>query len=361
MVSAHYFPYVGGVETHVSQLVHHLVDRGLEVEVLTQNEGRSLPPVEEIDGVRVRRFDVPVRSANLPISPALARHLRREAASFDLVHAHQYHNVPALFAALSRPRCLVFTPHFHGDGHSPLRAALHRPYRVAGRMIFERSDRVICVSRSEAELVRRRFPSVAERIEVVRGGVDREALRAAVPLASDRMVVLTAGRLEAYKQVDRIVEAMALLGEGFELVVTGTGPARPQLEDLARRRGVDGAVRFVGRIPVAELHRWYRSAAVYVTMSTREAMGLSIVEALVAGAPVVCSDIEAHRDTADWSGGAIELVSPDVAPHSLATAIDTAARRPRVPVEIPDWGAVADRVQEIYEEAAAFANRRTAA
>ena len=113
-------------------------------------DGRSVVAVEEtIDGVQVRRFPVPVPSRHFAVSPSLGRALMAQRGKWDVVHVHGYHSVVPLLATLAGARPLMFTPHYHGTGHSPLRKALHLPYRRFGALITSASRRVICVSEAE--------------------------------------------------------------------------------------------------------------------------------------------------------------------------------------------------------------------
>ena len=101
------------------------VGRGYDIHVFTRGTQRV---DEVIDGAQIHRFAA--RSENYTVMPHLWMELRHSAAEFDLVHAHSYHALPALAAAVARPRRFVFTPHFHGTGHSPLRKSFI--CRIAG-------------------------------------------------------------------------------------------------------------------------------------------------------------------------------------------------------------------------------------
>ena len=181
-VCAHYAPMIGGVEKHVVEIATRMAALGEDVDVLTHAEaGGGLPALEQVDGVNVRRFPVPIPSSNYAFSPALSRYLHRNGSSYDVVHAHGYHALPALQATLAKPRTLIFTPHYHGTGHSPFRKLLHPPYRRLGGMIFARAARTIAVSPPEARLILSHFPDVEPRLAVIPNGVDQQALDAAVP------------------------------------------------------------------------------------------------------------------------------------------------------------------------------------
>jgi glycosyltransferase involved in cell wall biosynthesis len=360
-VSAHYAPMIGGVEKHVVEIARRLAARGHEVEVLTHTEAhRELPAVEEMAGVRVRRFAVPIPSSNYALSPALWRHLRRESATYDVVHAHGYHALPALLAALERPSALVFTPHYHGTGHSTFRKLLHPPYRRLGGIIFARAGRTIAVSPPEAKLILSHFPHVEPRLVVIPNGVDREALDAAVPFAEERTVVLSAGRLESYKQVDHTIAALAHLPDTFVLRITGDGAVRAQLERQVHELGLAERVSFLGKVSEADLYRWFRTTEVYVSMSSNEAMPVTFIECLAAGAHVLASDIPAHRDLVTKTHGSIRLVALDAPAEVIADSIRNLAAAPPVEAQIDTWDDVTTRTVETYEQAiAASGARRT--
>src|SRR5262249_21328590 len=156
--------------------------------------------------------------------------------------------LPALAAALGGHGPLVFTPHYHGTGHSPLRRFLHVPYRPLGATIFARAACTICVSEAEAALVRRHFPRAAGRLWLIPNGVEVGALGPAEPYPVDRTVILSVGRLETYKNVHAVLEALPYLDERFVLRVVGDGPARADLEALADRLRLRGRVAFLGRV-----------------------------------------------------------------------------------------------------------------
>jgi glycosyltransferase involved in cell wall biosynthesis len=353
-VSAHYAPMIGGVEKHVVEIATRMAARGEEVHVLTHAEaGRAPAANEQMRGVNVTRFAVPVASTNYALSPALWRHLRGAGSRYDVIHAHGYHALPALQAALSRPPTLIFTPHYHGTGHSAFRKLLHPPYRRLGGMIFDRAARTIAVSPPEAKLILSHFPRVEPRLLVIPNGVDRQALEDAEPFEHQPTVVLSAGRLEAYKQVDKTVAALGHLPAEFALRITGDGAARGDLEQLARSLALGDRVQFLGNVSEQDLYRWFRSTAVYVSMSSNEAMPVTFIECLAAGARVVASDIPAHRDLLTKTRGSIKLVPLDASAQTVADAIRELAREPAAAPLIDTWDDVAAATLDVYREAMA--------
>jgi glycosyltransferase involved in cell wall biosynthesis len=353
VVTNAYNPFVGGVETHTRQLCRHLAAAGDTVEVLTQD---TVPRVDEVDGVPVRRFPLTVAAANYRFSAALWRWLHRHADRYDVLHAHSYHALAALGAAVTNRTPLVFSPHYHGTGHSPARALLHHVYRPAGRRLLARTARVICVSRAERALLLRDFPEVADRVTVIPNGVDPRPLPPTSTVDNER-TVFAIGRVEAYKRLDLVIRALPSVPDEVSLRVIGTGPAADRLRALAIRLRVADRVTFAGRVGDAELAAHLAAAHAVVSASAHEAFGLCVADALTAGLPVVAADLPAHREIVDMAGPAAwnRLVDPtDTA--ALAAALTAAVRAGRRPVgatSLPSWLQVVALTRDVYAAVAA--------
>lgn len=360
LVTPGYAPIVGGVERHVGELATGLARRGVAVEVLTTDPSGSLPPIEERDGVLVRRFRTLGRQRNYFVAPGLGRWLDRSGSRYVLLHAHSYHALPALQAAAAshlNGTPLLFTPHYHGTGHTPLRRLLHVPYRPVGAWLVRQARMLICVSESERALLQAHF---GPRLDctVIPNGVEVDHLLAAAPLPQPegRRVLLAVGRLEAYKQFDRLVAALPHLPPAFHAVIVGEGPELGRLRARSVELGVAERVRLTGRIPAAELGAWYRTASVVASLSRHEAFGITLLEGAAAGAAVVASDIPAHREVAGYlSGRAPTLVDPDCEPAHLARVVAALAAHPRPPAGaagLPTWTGMIDQTMRCYYAAA---------
>jgi glycosyltransferase involved in cell wall biosynthesis len=341
-------------------LARGLVRRGANVEVITTDPAGRLAPLEKREGVLVRRFPTLGRDDVYFVAPSLGRWLSGNAARFTLIHAHSYHTPLALQAALAgwwSGVPLVLTPHYHGTGHSPLRQALHLPYRLIGNWLVHRARRVICVSETERRLLHRHFgPNLASA--VVPNGVEVEELRAARPRKkpSGRMLILAVGRLEPYKQIERLIAALPSLPAEYDVVLVGDGPARSRIERLAIRLRVDTRLRVLGQVPRPELLAWYRTADVFVSLSRQEAFGLTVLEAAVTGSAVVLSDIPAHREVAGYLPvGRVSFVSGDCSSAELARRLRAAAVCERATIvqnwPLPTWAGTVGGTLACYRAA----------
>jgi len=346
-VTPSYPPFIGGIERHVEELARGLTERGVRVDVITtipfDGQLREARTQEVAPGVSVHRFRRMGGRALFWAAPDLVGWMRRNARRWSVIHAHSYHTPVALQAALVSRWSgvpLVLTPHYHGTGHSRLRRALHTPYRMPGRWLMRHAQRVICMSQVERELIHRHFgPAVAT--QVVPNGVDVSDILAARPLRpvveSGRHLVLSAGRLEAYKRVDCLVECMAHLPSEYQLVIAGTGPEQTRLAERAAALGVGARVSLVGGVSRAELLALYHRAETFVTLSRHEAFGMVLLEAAVAGCAVIASDILAHRETAGYvPAQRVTFVNKDCSPRQLAHVI-AAGHRPAAACGVDSW------------------------
>jgi glycosyltransferase involved in cell wall biosynthesis len=331
-VTPGYYPELGGVERHVQEISEALADHGHEVVVATSAQDRQLPRHEEVAGVAVRRFHA-LGAYPFLFPPGLFRYLREHARHFDIVHAHNFHALPQLLVALACPRRTVITPYYHGHGHTRLTDALHRIYDPFAMAAVRRMSGMICLSLAEANLVAQHFQIDRAKIAVIPSitailGTALERCVGQTSRTPDRgRLILSVGRLDTYKRVDRLIGALPDLPAEFELVVIGSGPERESLEQLANHLRVRNHVRFLGRVSDQELQAWYQRADIAVSLSTSESFGRVVVEALAAGCFVVGSDIPAFRDFAAEFPEAIALVAPAIAPHDVAAAIRTISER----------------------------------
>ena len=352
-VTSHYPPSRGGIETHVGELARHARLEGHAVDVFT-GAFDGAPTRECVDGIDVYRLRTWGPTSDLRVPAGLIKALRSRAGRYDIVHAHNYHAVPALLTTVSWRGPVVLTPHFHGGGHTALARVVHVPYRVAARQMFGRAALVICVTAAEERLLVATFPAVQGRTRVIANGVDIEHIQAAEPFLVERPVVVVVGRLDPYKRVDLVIRAFARLREDADLIVIGQGAQEPVLRQLVDDLGVGNRVRFLGGVSKDDLHQWLRTASVVVAMSLHEAFGLTIAEALTAGAVVVASDIPAHREVASLvEHDAVSLVPIDGDTAQIAVAIDERLRGPGTPVDthgIISWSDVAGRTLESYRE-----------
>jgi glycosyltransferase involved in cell wall biosynthesis len=346
LVTSSFPPRSGSLDRHVEALARGMALRGVDVEVATQDPLIRSPRVSEDDGVVIRRFPATIGSSRHAMAPGLWEYVRRTARSWDVLHVHASRRSLGLAASGMASRRLVFTP------HAPVQRLARWPYAAMARAVVERAARTVPLSGVEAELIREAFPRAAERVTAVPAGADTAGIEQARPFEYPGPVVLAAGCVERSERVERTIAAMASLEHRFRLVIVGNGPTIRRLRRYAADLRVSERVDFVGAVSVAVLYRWLRTARVLVTLSDEEASGLSILEALTAGASAVASEVPVHREAAALAaGGGVGFVDPYCSPLQLADAIADVAGRSlpaAATLQIPSAQAAVDKLLAIY-------------
>jgi glycosyltransferase involved in cell wall biosynthesis len=367
-LSPGYPPDPGGVERHVQEISEALVRLGHEVTVLALGDpGAAAGPARSpSDGPEVLR--VPARTVGPFLLPAgLRRRLTELARSHDVLHVHNYHSplpLVALGAASGIP--VLVSPHFHGGGHTPLARLAHPVYQRLFRSVLPRAAGLVFVSAAELERFRREFGDPVPGV-VVHNGV-RPAPPGGRPTGPGPTgpeadpLVLSVGRLERYKRVDLLVQALAALpmDRRWRAVVVGDGPELPRLRALVGRLAEQGAghlparIRFAGRVDDPTLDRLLGTARLTVSTSEHEAFGMAALDAVAAGCPVLASDLPAHRELTGLAPGWIRLWHPDRGTAALAAMIDTALAGPGpvapAPPALPTWDRAAEQLAARYAE-----------
>jgi type III pantothenate kinase len=369
----------GGQNVHVAALAQGLARRGVEVVVHTRRDDPSLPrQVELSPGVIVDHVDAgpPIaipKDELLPHMGAFARDLERQwhEQRPDIVHSHFWMSgLAALDAATAFELGVVHT--FHALGIVKRRYQGEADTSPARRIelereIVSRADRIVATCTDEAfELMR--LGADRSRVHVVPCGVDLDRFVPEGP-AEPRSAahrILYVGRLVERKGIGNIISALERV-PGCELVIAGGPPvgeldASPEalrLRALAERHGVADRVHLRGRVSRDDLPALLRSADALVTVPWYEPFGITPLEAMACGIPVVASAVGGLIDTV--VDGVTGRHVPPRDPHRLAEVLvelladepgraeqgRAGARRTRM---LYDWDRVALSTLDLCEE-----------
>jgi glycosyltransferase involved in cell wall biosynthesis len=315
----------GGLERYVFELA-----RGLRGSVQYTNivARRGAAPDLEVVGETIHARPW-LSVTGTPVCPSMpwqarARHRRQP---FDIVHLQFPADPMAHLATELMPRGVRRVISWHSD--IVRQRAFLRLYQPFLARLLRSADAII--GATPAHFTSSEQLSAArdrQRFHVVPYGFDLARFRERPALADELrrrypqpLLVFALGRHVYYKGFEFLIRALAGLPEAM-LLLGGTGPLTEELTRLARDLGVAGRVSFLGRIPEAKLAAYYHACDVFCLPSVERAEGFGIVqiEAMAAGRPVVCCEL---NNGVTWVNrhGETGLVVPPGDASALAGAL----------------------------------------
>lgn len=355
LVAARYFPYVGGLETHVYEVGRRLACMGVEVTVLTTDLSGRLPIVEESEGMQIHRVRAWPTNKDYYFAPGIYRFITR--GSWDLIHCQGYHNFVAPFAMLGALRARIpYVVSFHSGGDSSrFRKALRGFHRATLRPLLARAERLIGPSKWEVEFFRERLHLPGWQFAVIPNGAHHLLeLTDSMQGETNGKLIVSVGRLERYKGHQRVIAALPKVQEQIpdvRLRIVGVGPYESALQKRARKLGVAERVE-IRAVPPGDrdsMASVITQADLVTLLSEHEAQGIAVLEALALKRPVLVAGTSALQEFADR--GLARAVPLKSTPEEVATAVVEQLRQPLVPmgVELPTWDDCATNLLTLYQ------------
>lgn len=373
-------PLRGGPSHAVLGMVRALRGRGCDAEIACTDDdgpGRLDVPLDrmtERDGVPVRFFArfSPGLSAlrEFQYSAPLGRWLGGNLAGYDLVHVHavfSYASTRAMQWARRLGKPYVVRPIGQLSAWSlGQKAAKKRLYlALAERRNLRGAAGIHCTSEAERRDVMGFDPRLPAFVSPI--GIDppawragaREAVRGRFGLRPGDFVILYLGRLHPKKGLDILLDAVAALPD-VALVIAGSGDARyeERLRQRAAAPGFGGRVHFAGFVAGAEKDLLLQGADVFALPSAHENFGIAVLEALMAGLPVVVSPGVALEDFVRKVGAGV-VVRPRAEDMAAALRCMIAGggahgeerdRIRRATAEAYAWDGIARGLHSVYGE-----------
>jgi glycogen(starch) synthase len=291
----------------------------------------------------------------LRYSAAAASIAARE--SFDVIHAHDWLTFLAGIEARRATRKPLVL-HVHATEFDRTGGEGNGFVTSIERVGFAEADRVVAVSGYTAAVVANRYGVPAERIRVVHNAIDAKETVGNWSVGEAEPLVLFAGRITSQKGPEYFVDAAARVAAEMPRVkfaVAGSGDRMRAMMERVAARGLSDRFLFTGFLPPAELDRLYARADVYVMPSASEPFGLTALEALQHGTPVIVSKTAGvaeivrnllRVDFGDVDGLASRILSVLMFPPLK----DALASRGRAEVRRLSWRESAGRCLMVYRE-----------
>ncbi len=356
----------GGQNVYVGQLAKHLAILGYKVDVFTRRDNDQLPAIIPwMDGVRI--INVPAGPAKYVRKEDMLPYMKEFTAcvldfcqnnaqqtqekntrlvpQYDLIHANFW--MSAIVAAeIKQILGIPFVVTFHALGRvrrfwqGDADEFLDRRFAIEDSIVAQ-ADRIIAECPQDEQDLLYLYNARKNKIRIIPCGfeedefwqVEKTLARQKLGLPIDENLILQLGRLVPRKGVDTVIRAFGRLlrqhGVQARLLIVGGESEEPdphltpeigRLQVIARQEGVESQVTFVGRRPREILKYYYSAADIFVTTPLYEPFGITPVEAMACGTPVIGSRVGGIKYTVKdgKTGYLVPPNNPDVIAEKIA-------------------------------------------
>jgi glycosyltransferase involved in cell wall biosynthesis len=374
---------IGGLGTHVHQLAVNLARMGVNIHVVTK-DAPDAPDFEVAEGVQVHR--VPLYPPEIPQDEWVPWTLQFNVTLLERaipiinerigkVHALHAHDWLVAYAAIALKHAyripLVATIHAteYGRHQGYIPEGMSRIIHQIEWWLTYESVRTITCSNYMRDEVKRIFELPEDKIAVIPNGIeyeqfhsdaDTERIRRQFVEPDSRMIFFV-GRLVYEKGVQTVIEAMPRVLQEFpdlRFLVAGTGPHFRALQVMIDELGLGEKIKLLGFVDAEKLAMFYKCADITVVPSIYEPFGMVVLEAMVAGCPVIVADtgglkeIVVHEETGlcfkpgnpESLAGAMIRVLRD---EGLAQRLTSDAQK--FIGEKYNWGRIARHTMDVYQ------------
>ena len=388
--SLNYYPrFIGGAEVAIKEITDRIPADEIEFHMVTLRFDSDLPKTEKIGNVTVHRIGPAVKRPSIADLKKFPLHLNKhlyqflaawEARNlnrtlrFDGIWAMMAHScaIPAGLFKMLNPNVPYLLTLQEGDPPEHIER-LARPVWPLFVQGFTRADVVQPISTFLAEWAKRRG---ARTVEVIPNAVETE--RFARPVSSEErrtkevelgkrpgdVWLVTISRLVHKNAVDTVIRAVPNLPPQVTFVVGGIGPDEAKLRALAKELGVADRVVFLGEVSQTDLPKVLAVCDIFTRPSRSEGMGVSFIEAMASGLPVIATHEggipdflfdEKKNPDKETTGWAVATDSPE----DIVLAVNDILARPEKVAEVSrtardlvrkkyDWDTVAADMHALF-------------
>ena len=372
--STAYWPFVGGAEIAIREITDRLADR-YDFEMLTAYLDAEGPSQERVGNVLVHRlgvrhlskiwmaflgffkilqlgrsrFDKSNRGSSIPT---------KSESGFDLFWCVQvsYASGPAYIYNILKfwKKVPIVLTLQEGDSEEHLTKRHFGLIDLSWRLALTRTSVVTAISHYLKE--RALKLGYKRQIHIIPNGFS-DAFLNVQKQEHQSTVLITTSRLVEKNAVGDIIEALNFLPESVKLLVVGDGYLRSDLENLVRRSDLGDRVKFVGFVDNKELPALLGQADIFIRPSLSEGLGISFLEAMAAGLPVIATRVGGIPDFLQdrVTGLFCEINNPESIAQKVVELIDRPELREKIVKNARElvrskfaWQSIASKMSEVF-------------
>lgn len=366
-----FLPYIGGAENHLHQIARRLPSN-YETSIITFGPHSQKYQVSKIPVRSYQGFRIHWGTGFTTLSHGMLKDLLRMKP--DIIHAHTYgfaHTDLASFIGKMKNIPVVVTTHYDRSKADEVSKLLLRELydNIIGRMTLNIANKILAVTNYEKNFLVSKFYLNDEKISVVPNGVevdkfrnlpDPQAIISRYGLQKSR-VALFVGRIERKKGIQYLLRAAPKIVSEFpDFKILLVGPDwgyRNELKKIAKRIKIENMVIFAGPLKELDLLKAYNLSEFTILPSLGEATGLTILESMAAGRPIVASRLPTIAEFVihEKDGMLFEPGNPEKLANSIISLMSNQKLREKliqngkIISEQRDWSKIVKMITDIYK------------
>lgn len=317
-----YTPYISGLVTSEVMLKKALEKKGHEVYVVTANlesfhyEYDEDERILRIPGIPTGIYDSRLTS----IYPIKAINKIR-AWNLDVIHSQTEFAIGSFARLFAKQYNIPIVHTYHTMYEDYVHYITKGHFNKSSKKIVEYLTKFYCdktitelivPTKKAYDLFKEKY-NVERNIHIIPTGIEIErfyrenidskklsGLRKEYGLKSKDFVLIFVGRIAEEKNIPFIIDVMADLKKkhsNLKLLIIGDGPDKEKYEKYSLEKGTNSNVIFTGKVPWDDIPVYYSLGDAFISASTTETQGLTIIEAMGASLPAICIDDESFRGT----------------------------------------------------------------
>lgn len=315
-----YPPFINGVSTSISMLEKGLIEKGHEVYIVTVNPDNLSYKYENDERIlRIPGIPIGIYDYRLTGIYPLKALNKIKSWNLDIIHSHTEFGIGIFARIIAKQYNIPLVHTYHTMYEDYVHYITHGYFDKPSRKIVEYLTKFYCdktakelivPSKKTYDLFKEKY-KVDKSIHIIPTGIDTErfhrgrydskeldSLRKDLNISKDNFILLYVGRLAEEKNVEFLLENHVEIIKKYpkvKLMIVGSGPDYEKFIEYSEKLKIIGNVIFTNAIPYEEIPKYYALADVFVTASTTETQGLTVIEATAASLPVVCIDDESFN------------------------------------------------------------------
>lgn len=308
-----YNPVTSGVVTSINMIEQEMKKRGHQVYVFTTsksiqpNENQTLYMLNSIPLLIAKQYKNRIATF---YSREVAKQIKE--LNLDIIHTQTEFSLGAFGKIISRKYDIPFIHTYHTMWEdyvhyiTPIKGRniyLKRLVRKFSRRFLRKAECVITPSNKTAKYLKYKCNVKNKPIYVIPTGIDikpfnknnftleeKNKLKESLGIKPEEKVILFLGRVATEKSIDVLMNVMPSIFNEYsncKFLIVGDGPSKKDLEEQAKELNIQDKVVFTGKVPYSDVPKYYNLGDVFVNASLTETQGLTFVEAMAAGIPVV--------------------------------------------------------------------------